>query len=55
MSRYHFDLVCPRCGKQSETTSTRRTPSPQVSCGDCLINDVEIVHFKVVKVMREED
>jgi hypothetical protein len=51
--RYHFDLVCPRCGKRSETTSENRTPSPHVNCGDCLMDCIEIVEFKVLDVREE--
>lgn len=35
-----YDLECPRCGKRSETVSDKK---PRVHCGDCLMNDVEIV------------
>lgn len=48
--RFHFNLVCPRCGKVSETTAEFRAPSPHVNCGDCLMDDVEVVEFKVVRV-----
>lgn len=41
---YHFNLVCPRCNNTSEHSS------PHVNCGDCLMNDVEIVEMKVVSV-----
>jgi len=47
---YRFDLVCPRCGKLSETVGDRKAPPPRLNCGDCLINDVEIVELKVVAV-----
>ncbi len=47
---YRFDLVCPGCGKQSETTADHRIPQPRVNCGDCLMDRVEVVEFKVVKV-----
>lgn len=51
--KYHFDLVCPRCGKSSEHVSTQRMPSPHVNCGDCLMSDVEmkVVNVKVVNVI----
>jgi hypothetical protein len=48
--KYKFDLICPRCMKTSEHVSDKRMPSPAVNCGDCLMSDVEIVEFKVVKV-----
>jgi hypothetical protein len=48
---YRFWLVCPRCGKESETVSDdRHTPPPVVNCGDCLMDDVEVVEMKVVQV-----
>jgi ribosomal protein S27AE len=48
---YKFDLVCPRCGRESEINAEHRVPPPRVNCGDCLMDDVEIVEFKVVNVM----
>jgi len=47
---YHFELICPRCNKTSSTRTTWRIPPPHVNCGDCLMNDVEIVEMKVVAV-----
>jgi YD repeat-containing protein len=47
---YRFDLLCPRCGKRSETTTVNREPPPHVKCGDCLMNDVEVVEFNIVGV-----
>jgi hypothetical protein len=49
---YHFELVCPRCNKQSETIADLLLPAPHVNCGDCLMNDVEIVEMKVVSIKR---
>ncbi len=48
---YTFDLVCPRCGKESQTTTETKVPPPRVNCGDCLMNDTEVVEFKIVRVM----
>ena len=48
---YTFDLVCPRCGKESQTVTEKKAPPPVVNCGDCLMNDVEVVEFKIVRVM----
>jgi hypothetical protein len=53
MRAYRFDLVCPRCHKTSEATGTQQVPPPRVSCGDCLMDDVEIVELKVVRVTVE--
>lgn len=47
---YHFELLCPCCGKRSETTAPTRIPGPHVKCGDCLLERVEIVEFKVLSV-----
>jgi NMD protein affecting ribosome stability and mRNA decay len=47
---YRFDLVCPRCGKTSETTGTKKNPPPHVSCGDCLFDRVEVIEMKIVRV-----
>jgi hypothetical protein len=50
MSKFHFILVCPNCSKVSEHVSDKRVPSPKVNCGECLMDRVEVVEFKVVKV-----
>lgn len=47
---YRFDLICPRCNKQSETVGCRRVPPPRVCCGECLLDDVWVVEMKVLKV-----
>jgi len=48
---YRFDLVCPRCGKTSYAAQVgQRSPPPRVSCGDCLMDRVEVVEMKVVRV-----
>jgi len=54
MMRFRFDLVCPSCGKQSETVSDQRMPSPHVNCGDCLMEACDVVEMKVVRVKQEE-
>lgn len=48
--KFKFTLVCPACGKISEHVGDKRVPSPAVNCGDCLMDRVEVVEFKVVKV-----
>jgi endogenous inhibitor of DNA gyrase (YacG/DUF329 family) len=48
--RYRYELKCPRCGKTTEQTTENKTDPPRISCGDCLMNDVEVVEFKVVRV-----
>lgn len=51
--RYRFTLVCPRCGKLSETVQDHRVPGPHVNCGDCLMEAVEVIELKVVNVKAE--
>ena len=48
MARWIFELLCPRCGKEEQLT-TENNDLPTVNCGDCLMNDMEITEFKVVK------
>lgn len=50
MARFKFNLICPRCQKVSETFGDDRWRNPRVSCGDCLMDAVEIVEMKVVSV-----
>ena len=47
---YRFHLVCPKCSKTTEHVQSRRVPQPALSCGDCLMDHIEVVEFKVVKV-----
>ena len=47
---YRFTVECPGCGKTSDLVNEHRVPGPSVSCGDCLMDRVEVVHMKVVKV-----
>lgn len=47
---YTFDMKCPRCNKWSEMVTQNREPPPHVNCGDCLMDDVEVVELKIVKV-----
>jgi len=49
MANWIFDLECPRCGKTSQSTTINNKVPPVVNCGDCLMNDVEVVEFKIVK------
>lgn len=50
--QYRWQLICPRCGKGSETVTDSRE-KPVVNCGDCLMDDVEIAEFKIVSVTEE--
>jgi hypothetical protein len=47
---YRFHVVCPRCHKTSDTVRDKRVPDPEVKCGDCLMDHVEVVAMKVVAV-----
>lgn len=47
-----FNFLCPRCNKQSEVTSDDY--KPRVNCGDCLMNDVEIVEMTIVRIYPNE-
>jgi transcription elongation factor Elf1 len=51
--QYRWKLECPRCGKASETVTDTFEPLPVVNCGDCLMDDVEVVKFKTVSVTEE--
>jgi Zn ribbon nucleic-acid-binding protein len=48
--RYRFELECPRCKRESELESNNKDAIPFVNCGDCLMNDIEVVEFKIVRV-----
>jgi ribosomal protein S27AE len=52
MTKYVFKLVCPRCGKLSCIGAFDPEP-PRVNCGDCLMNDIEVVQLDVAKTFRE--
>ena len=56
MSLFRFELVCPRCNKSAQHVSQHdgKHFKPHISCGDCLMNDVEIVEFAVERVTRIE-
>lgn len=47
---YTFQLKCPRCGRDGTTFTTMLDPPPVVNCGHCLMEDTEIVEYKVVRV-----
>lgn len=53
MKAYKFTLICPRCENVSEIGSADRN-NPRANCGNCLMDDVEIVEMKVVSV-KETD
>ena len=45
-----FSLICPRCKRWSEVESAT---VPHVNCGDCLMNDVEIVELVKRQVVSQ--
>jgi hypothetical protein len=47
---YRFELVCPTCGKRTSLVAEEVFPQPRVSCGDCLMDRVEVVDLQIVKV-----
>lgn len=51
---WKFFLVCPECGKDSETISDGPA-RPVVNCGDCLMERLTIVEFDVVRSYEEVD
>lgn len=53
MTLYTFHLVCPVCGVTSEQVRDRAT-NPRLNCGNCLIENVEIVEMKVIGVSAEQ-
>lgn len=50
-----FNLECPRCGKASSQIVGQYDEAPRVNCGDCLMDDIEVVEFKIVSVEQLED
>lgn len=47
---FKFVMVCPKCNKTSEFVCDKIVPTPDVKCGDCLMDHVEIVAMKVASV-----
>ena len=45
---YHVKVECPRCNKVEKLISTNAIV--RVSCGDCLMNDVEIVNMTITPI-----
>jgi hypothetical protein len=51
MTTYLYDLICPRCGRESMIhTESRDEAPPPVKCGECLMEHVEVVEMKIVRV-----
>ncbi len=51
---YKFDLVCPGCNGHTQVIRDSRR-KPQLNCSDCLMDRVEVVELKVVKVEEVPD
>lgn len=47
---YRFHLVCPSCGKTNSDQVRDNLEPPTVSCGDCLMDRVEMVRMTVDRV-----
>jgi hypothetical protein len=47
---YRFELACPMCNKRTQLVADEVFPPPKLSCGDCLMDRVEIVDMQIVKV-----
>ena len=52
MTRYRFQLICPKCGKTSDTVQADHSPAPTVKCGDCLMDRVEVVGMQVISIEK---
>ena len=53
MPQYLWKLECPRCGRESETMTVNADTDPVVNCGDCLMDDTEVVKFRVISVSED--
>lgn len=47
--KYRFELTCPKCGKRTHAIVDKVFPPPKLSCGDCLMDRVEVVDLKIVR------
>lgn len=43
---FRIEMSCPRCGATHETIRPM-VPRPHVNCGDCLMNNHEIVEMTI--------
>ena len=53
MTKHYFKTECPRCGKIDETCCEGHTDPPEIKCGECLFNDIEVVALKITPLRRE--
>jgi hypothetical protein len=53
MTKHYFTTQCPRCGKTDEICCEGHADPPALNCGDCLMNDVELVALTVTPLRRE--
>jgi len=54
MSQYYrIKVDCPRCGKTDEIISSDAIA--RVCCGDCLMNDIEVVSMTLTPLSVHED
>mgnify|MGYP000199119522 CR=1 FL=1 len=47
---YRFHLACPDCNRTTDLVREERVPAPDVKCGECLMDQIEVVAIKVVKI-----
>jgi hypothetical protein len=54
---YVFLLECPRCKRTSSYGTSKHQETPHLNCGDCLLNDMEVVELKIIscKVVTAKD
>jgi len=55
MRKHYFKTECPRCGKIDEICCEGHTNPPTIKCGECLMNDVEVVALKITPLRREKE
>ncbi len=48
--KHVYETTCPRCGRVDKFVTDET--SPNLSCGDCLMDAVEVVHLKT-KLLKE--
>jgi hypothetical protein len=53
MTKHYFKTECPRCGKTDEICCEGHAEPPELKCGDCLMNDVEVVTLTVTPLHEE--
>jgi Zn ribbon nucleic-acid-binding protein len=52
-TRYTFELHCPRCKKDTVIVLLSADEVDNLKCGDCLMEDVEVIHMVIDRVHVE--